>query len=96
MTKRSSKWSTVQWLWLFRRRSSAKGFTLIELLVALLIGGIISSALLYGVVELLQTNQRESSRAETQREMQLALDYISSELREAVFVYDGGCLVGTG
>lgn len=75
----------------FRSRSkssSAGGFTLIELLVVVLIAGGILSGLLYLVVELLGVDQREASRNETQREMQLAMDYIATELREAVYVYD--------
>lgn len=68
--------------------SSAGGFTLIELLVVVFIAGGILSGLLYLVVELLGVDQREASRTETQREMQLAMDYIASELREAVYVYN--------
>ncbi|GAB4371368.1 MAG: hypothetical protein Kow00121_12820 [Elainellaceae cyanobacterium] len=49
----------------------------------------IITGLMFIVVQLLQTDQRESSRSETQREMQLALDYISNELREAVYIYTG-------
>ena len=96
MAKHSSPWLLVRWFRRSNRRRPTAGFTLIELLIAMFIGSIITSVLLYGVVELLKTNQRESSRAETQREMQLALDYISAELRQAVFVYDGGCLSGAG
>ncbi|MCY7282911.1 MAG: prepilin-type N-terminal cleavage/methylation domain-containing protein, partial [Cyanobacteria bacterium CAN_BIN43] len=74
-----------------KSRKSA-GLTLIELLVAMFIGGIITSILLFLVVQLLQTSQRESARSDTQREMQMALDYIGRDLREAVYVYDGACL----
>jgi len=74
-----------------KSRKSA-GFTLIELLVAMFIGSIITSILLFLVVQLLQTSQRESARSDTQREMQMALDYIGRDLREAVYVYDGRCL----
>lgn len=49
----------------------------------------IIAGLMYIVVELMGTDQRESSRSETQREMQMALDYMSTELREAVYVYTG-------
>lgn len=72
------------------------GFTLLEVLIALFVGSVITGLLLFGVVEVLQSNQRENSRAETQREIKAGLDYISTELREAVFVYDGGCLTGSG
>ncbi len=77
-----------------KRRKSA-GFTLVELLVAMFIGGIITSILLFLVVQLLQTSQRESARSDTQREMQMALDYIGRDLREAVYVYDGNCLTSS-
>ncbi len=68
-----------------------KGFTLTELLVVLIIGSIIVTTLLSLVNELLKTNQRETAKSETQRDMQMALDYIASDLREAVYVYDPTC-----
>jgi prepilin-type N-terminal cleavage/methylation domain-containing protein len=71
------------------RRQSTQGFTLLEVLVVTAIGGGIIAGLMFIVVQLMDTDQRESSRSETQREMQMALDYISSELREAVYVYTG-------
>jgi prepilin-type N-terminal cleavage/methylation domain-containing protein len=75
------------------KQNQSTGFTLIELLVALFIGSVITGALLFMVVKLLETNQREAARSDTQREVQMALDYISRDLREAVYVYDGRCLV---
>lgn len=77
------------------RRSAAAGFTLLELLVVSLIAGLLISGLMYLVVELLAADQRESSRTETQRDMQMAMDYISTELKEAVYVYTGECMAGT-
>lgn len=74
------------------RPGTAKGFTLIELLVTTLIAGFLITGLMYLVVELMQTNQRETARTETQREMRLGLDYIANELREAVYVYPGECI----
>jgi len=64
------------------------GFTLTELLVVIAIAGVIVSALMGLVVELIGTEQRESSRTETQRSMQLALNYITSELEQAIYIYD--------
>lgn len=86
----------LRWLLLSYRRQGRAGFTLLELLVALIMGSIIVSTLLFAVVGVLQANQKEDSRAETQRDIQTALDYISTDLREAVFVYDGSCLTGSG
>jgi prepilin-type N-terminal cleavage/methylation domain-containing protein len=73
-------------------KQSNRGFTLLELLVVAAIAGGLVSGLMFIVVQLMQADQRESSRTETQREMQLAMDYISNELREAVFVYTGDYL----
>jgi prepilin-type N-terminal cleavage/methylation domain-containing protein len=70
-----------------RSGSQSSGFTLIELLVVVLIAGGIISGLTYLAVELLTSDKRESVRTETQRDLQLTLDYISSELREAIYVY---------
>lgn len=70
------------------------GFTLIELLISMVIGSIAISFTLALVIQLLQTDQQESVRNETQSEMQMALDYISQDLREATYVYDGSCIRG--
>lgn len=85
--------------WRSQRRtklSSQAGFTLAELLVTVFISSGIIAGLMYLVTELTSTNQREAARNETQRDMQNALDYISADLREAVYVYTGECLQGVG
>lgn len=64
------------------------GFTLLELLVTLLIGSIIIVGLLQLVIEMLQLERRETAVDNTQRDIQRALDYISSDVREAVYVYN--------
>lgn len=74
---------------LIQTLNNAQGFTLIELLIVVLIASVIVSALLTLVVQLIGTEQRESVRTETQREMQLAMNYITSDLRQAVYIYEG-------
>ena len=69
------------------KRSDRGGFTLIELLVSMLIASFMVSGLLYLVVEILQTNQRDASRSDTQRDLQMAMDYIVRDVREATYVY---------
>jgi prepilin-type N-terminal cleavage/methylation domain-containing protein len=71
------------------QRHNPQGFTLVELLVVTAIAGIIVSGLTFIVIQMMTSDQREASRTETQREMQMALDYMASELREAVYVYPG-------
>lgn len=70
----------------------SSGFTLIELLITIILGSVLVAALMSLVVELLTTDARETARTETEREMNMALDYISRDVREAVYVYDGACL----
>ncbi len=79
-----------------KSRRRASGFTLTELLVAMLVGAIIITSLLTLVTQLTSANQRDAARTATQEDMQQAMDYISQDLREAAFVYDGACLAGTG
>lgn len=74
-------------------RAETDGFTLLELLVAMLVAGIVSTGLLFIVVQLIQTNLREAARSDTQRDLQAAIDYIARDVREAVFVYDATCLL---
>lgn len=67
----------------FRRQ----GFTLLELLVAMIMGAILISGLLYIAVELLGVNRREEALTQTQQDMKRAIDYITQDAREAVYVY---------
>lgn len=100
------RWQLLQ-RWLGRSRSlglklqraqgeTSAGFTLVELLVTVIISSVIVITLLSLVVELVSTNRRELARNETQRDMGIAAEYISNELREAVYVYTGECLRDSG
>ena len=70
-----------------RRGNSQKGFTLLELLVSMLIASIIIVTLLSLVVEMMQVNRRETVLTELQTDLQRALDYMSRDARESVYVY---------
>lgn len=83
--------------WLIAKRKSRyqqrnQGFTLIEILVAMIMGSIILSSLLWLMTNILEDNQKENARSQTQQEMRMALDYMTEELREAVYIYDGNSL----
>jgi prepilin-type N-terminal cleavage/methylation domain-containing protein len=91
MARLSPKFSFLRRYFVIKRGQSS-GFTLLELLVALIIGSIITFLMLFTVIELLKTNQREAARSDTQRDVQAAIDYIARDLREAVYVYDAKCL----
>jgi len=68
-------------------RHQRRGFTLIELLVSIIISSIIVSALLYLVTELNRFNGREELLTDTQQNMRRALDFMVSDVSEAVYVY---------
>ncbi|WP_017300105.1 prepilin-type N-terminal cleavage/methylation domain-containing protein [Nodosilinea nodulosa] len=63
------------------------GFTLIELLVAIVVGSLIVGTMLFLVVELLKVNRREEVLTQTQQDMRRALDYITRDAGEAVYIY---------
>ncbi|MEA5516417.1 hormogonium polysaccharide secretion pseudopilin HpsC [Nodularia sp. UHCC 0506] len=64
------------------------GFTLIELLVALLIAFFILTPLLGFMVSVLSTDRREQAKANSEQEIQTALNYISRDVQQAVYIYD--------
>ncbi|MEQ9670974.1 hormogonium polysaccharide secretion pseudopilin HpsC [Coleofasciculus sp. G2-EDA-02] len=74
----------------------AKGFTLIELLVAVILAALVITPLLGFMINILATDRKEQAKAATEQELQAALDYIARDLEQAVYIYDGKGLRGTG
>ena len=72
-----------------------RGFTLIELLVAMLIATLIISTMLAFTVNIMESDRREQAKVESQGEVQAALDYISDDLQEAVYIYNSDGLERT-
>ncbi len=73
---------------IFGKASRISGFTLIELLSATVIAGIIVSSLLAFLVSILKQDQIQEAKAQTQDEVQAALDFIANDLKEAIYIYD--------
>ncbi|MGC1217905.1 MAG: prepilin-type N-terminal cleavage/methylation domain-containing protein [Phormidesmis sp.] len=69
------------------KKKDSYGFTLIELLVSIIVASIVTSGLLYLVNQVVRIDQREASLENVQRDMQRAMDYITDDLRESVYVY---------
>lgn len=70
-----------------RQQQRQRGFTLIELLVSILIASLIIASLLYLVVEMLRSDRSEAALNQVQQDTQRAMDYITQDMGEAVFVY---------
>ncbi|MFM2315253.1 MAG: hypothetical protein RLZZ04_4529 [Cyanobacteriota bacterium] len=68
---------------LLKKNQANSGFTLIELLVGLVMSIFVIGALGFGLMTVLQTNQRENSKVKARTENSRALDFISDEVRRA-------------
>ncbi|NEP06476.1 MAG: hypothetical protein F6K25_27975 [Okeania sp. SIO2G4] len=75
-----------------QRRSSiikpTSGFTMIELLVGTIIAFLITVPLLSFVVDMLNTDVREQAKANSEQDIQAAVDYIAQDMSQALYVYD--------
>ncbi|MEH2077234.1 MAG: hormogonium polysaccharide secretion pseudopilin HpsC [Nostoc sp.] len=68
------------------------GFTLIELLIGLLLAFLVITPLLGFMINILSTDQKEQAKANSEQEIQSAIDYIGRDLQQAVYIYDGTAL----
>ncbi|MEA5575418.1 hormogonium polysaccharide secretion pseudopilin HpsC [Anabaena sp. UHCC 0451] len=64
------------------------GFTLIELLVGLVMSFTIITSLLGFMLNVMETDKKEQAKVNSEQEIQAALDYISRDLQQAVYIYD--------
>ncbi|KYC39422.1 hypothetical protein WA1_32365 [Scytonema hofmannii PCC 7110] len=83
----------LQYLPSIQRKSSRfleknSGFTLIELLVAMILAALVITPLLAFMINVLDSDRREQAKATTEQEIQAALEYISRDLQQAVYIYD--------
>jgi type II secretory pathway pseudopilin PulG len=65
-----------------------EGFTLIELLVAIVIAFLIITPVMGFMLNIMQTDKKEQAKAVSEQELQTAIDFISQDLQQAVYIYD--------
>ncbi|UNU26277.1 hormogonium polysaccharide secretion pseudopilin HpsC [Microcoleus vaginatus] len=65
-----------------------KGMTLVELLVGAIMAFIIITPMLGFVVDMLNTDRTEQVKSSTEQDVQAAIDFISQDLSQAVYIYD--------
>ncbi|PSN14352.1 hypothetical protein C7293_12080 [filamentous cyanobacterium CCT1] len=92
MAKKAAMNLMLTWL-LQAKQTGRRGFTLIELLVAMVVGSLIVGTMLFLVVELLKINRREEILTQTQQDMRRAIDYITRDAGEAVYIYSSPAAV---
>jgi type II secretory pathway pseudopilin PulG len=76
----------------FQLSRKTDGFTLIELLVGLALAFLVITPLLGFMINTLSTDRQEQAKANSEQEIQVALNYIARDLDQAVFIYDGFAL----
>ena len=64
------------------------GFTLIELLVAMVLAVLVITPLLGFMINIIDNDHREQAKAASEQEIQAAVDYITQDLEQAVYIYD--------
>ncbi|MBD2741159.1 prepilin-type N-terminal cleavage/methylation domain-containing protein [Coleofasciculus sp. FACHB-1120] len=64
------------------------GFTLIEVLVAMILAALVIAPLLGFMVNILDNDRKEQAKSASEQEIKDALDYISQDLAQAVYIYD--------
>ncbi|MBH8574215.1 prepilin-type N-terminal cleavage/methylation domain-containing protein [Nostocaceae cyanobacterium CENA369] len=64
------------------------GFTLIELLVAIVLAFLVIAPLLGFMINVMSTDRQEQAKANSEQEIQAALDYIARDLQQAIYIYD--------
>jgi type II secretory pathway pseudopilin PulG len=77
--------------WLKRSSKTAQkvgGFTLLELLVGLVLAFLIITPLLGFVINIMNTDRQEQAKSNSEQEIQSAMEYISRDLQQAVYIYD--------
>lgn len=73
---------------------SQKGFTLIELLVAMILAFLVITPLLGFMVNILDTDNKEQAKTNSEQEIQSALDFIAQDMEQAVYIYDADGIYG--
>ena len=71
-----------------------KGMTLVELLVGSIMAFLIITPMLGFVVDMLNTDRREQVKSNTEQDLQAAVDFISQDLSQAIYIYDDNPATG--
>lgn len=72
-----------------------KGMTLVELLVGAIMAFLIITPMLGFVVDMLNTDRREQVKSNTEQDLQAAVDFISEDLSQAIYIYDQAGITAT-
>jgi type II secretory pathway pseudopilin PulG len=77
-----------------RPTKTEKGMTLVELLVGAIMAFLIITPMLSFVVDMLNTDRKEQVKANTEQDIQAAVDFIAQDLSQAIYIYDNDPTTG--
>ena len=69
-----------------------QGMTLIELLIGTVMAFLILTPMFVFVVDMLNTDRREQLKANTEQDIQAAVDFIAQDLSQAIYIYDNNTI----
>jgi len=72
----------------YGQAQTEKGMTLIELLIGTVMAFLIITPMLAFVVDMLNTDRKEQVKANTEQDIQAAVDFIAQDLSQAIYIYD--------
>ncbi|MFN6566342.1 hormogonium polysaccharide secretion pseudopilin HpsC [Dendronalium sp. ChiSLP03b] len=82
------KWFLNQYLKRCQVKQKSGGFTLIELLVAIVLAALVITPLMGFMINVMDSDRKEQAKATSEQEIKAALDYISQDLEQAIYIYD--------
>ena len=76
------------WIKFSRVANQDHGFTLIELLIGLVMAVLVMIPLFALMFNIMTTDQNEQAKTNSEQELQTAMDFITRDLQQAVYIYD--------
>ena len=76
------------WMKFSRVANQDRGFTLIELLIGLGMAFLIMTPLFSLMLSIMNTDKTEQAKTNSEQELQTAMDFITRDLQQAVYIYD--------
>lgn len=75
-----------------RLTQTTSGFTLIELLIGMVMATLVITPLMTFMLNIMNSDRNEQAKANSNQEIQSALDFIAEDLKQAVYIYDSSGL----
>ena len=75
------------WMKFSRVTNRDHGFTMMELLIGLVMAFLVLTPLFGLMSSIMNTDKKEQAKTSSEQELQIAMDYITRDLQQAVYIY---------